>query len=123
MDYIYPRAKEDAAEPDAIDTTACAADIIAEVEAGEKDKIVVCSKVLKGLNAWGAISALYDEIEAETKAMAAVPVAGTQTAYVAELDKVKAHLDSAKYLAGKKAEAGVTTWTDLVAKTAVVAEL
>jgi len=79
----------------------------------------VSSKALKGIDAtskdFDKMSKLYDEIEAETKAMALISIvdAKNESEYVAELDKVKNHLESDKWLAGVKAEAKVTTFKDL----------
>ena len=126
MDYIYPRAKE-GIEKDVIDKKVDAPAMVALIEGGapagysgfkEGDrlsKVDVCSIIQSGRNCSREMADLYDEIEDEKKAMAGVRISNiaTQTAYVAELDKVKNHLDSAKWLAGVKAEANVSTWTAL----------
>lgn len=127
MDFVYLKPAPEKAEYLELDKVAAAPGMIALIERGALDykgfedgarlsKIHVCSIFCANFNYDPAeVSALYDEIEAETKAMASVSIAkaSTQTAYVAELDKVKTHLDSAKYLAGVKLSADVSTWTAL----------
>ena len=117
MDYIYPRAKPVITE-DTIDEASVASDIIALVEAGEGSKIVVVSKALKGSNAVRKVSAVYDEIKAEKQAMANVSISDckTEKEYTGKLAAREKHLDPAKYFAGVKAEAVVTTWTALKTK-------
>lgn len=127
MDYVYPKPKPESNSYDEFDKKVIAPLIIDLVERGAlnykgfKDgarlpKIDVCSIICSVQNVDpGKVASLYDEIEAETKAMASVSIAkvSTQTAYVAELDKVKKSLDSAKYLAGVKLANEVSTWTAL----------
>jgi len=114
LNYVYPRAI-DGKSVAPIDAKVVAPLIIAAREAGKTQK--ECTGILGEVESDDVhgFNALYKEIESERLAMAAVPIGGTQTAYLAELDKIKKHLDPNKYLAGKKAEAGVTTWTDLKA--------
>ena len=137
MDYVYLKAKPEATSYDAFDKKVVAPLIIDLVERGAlnysgfKDgdrlpKIHVCAIVCSVQNVDPKeVSNLYDEIEAEKKSMASVKIAdcSTQTAYVAELDKVKTHLDSAKYLAGVKLNSDCTTWTALKAIFPAVEEM
>ena len=127
MDYIYLKAKVAPVEYSPIDKEVVATAVIDLVERGASNysgfkdgarlsKIHVCSIICANQDYNPVdVSELYDEIEAEKKAMASVRIAdcSTQTAYVAELDKVSENLDSAKWLAGVKLDAGVTTWTAL----------
>jgi len=127
MDYIYLKAKVAPVEYSPIDKEVVATAVIDLVERGASNysgfkdgarlpKIHVCSIICANFNYDPQdVGDVYDEIKAEKQAMASVKIAdcSTQTAYVAELDKVSENLDSAKWLAGVKLDAGVTTWTAL----------
>ena len=138
MDSVYLKAK--VVRPDAgFDEKASVAEIVKLVDGhvdgegkevkGEKNKIVVCSKALKGKdftdNDFKNMCDLYDEIEAETKAMGSVSIADAkdEADYIVELDKVKKHLDSAKYLAGVKAYNDIASFTELKTAVTLIAEV
>ena len=82
----------------------------------------ICGIVLAGRDAPRGMKAIYDRVMAEQKKLAEVKITKdmTQTAYLAELDKVAEAASSALWLAGLKEANAVTTWTDLRDKLAPV---
>lgn len=79
------------------------------------DSCHITGIVQHGKNSPEATRRLWDRVQAEMKAYRAVSIAdcATETAYKTELGKVKTFLDEADWVAGMKAEAGVTKWSDL----------
>ena len=115
---FYPTAPIKPEAEEAIDEAVEAAGIIAKMEAGEDDKITLISKQLAGRDCIRKMTAVYDKVIEEQKALRAVSIAEakTQTEYVEKLTEKADIADPAKWLAGIKLENEVETWADLKAK-------
>jgi hypothetical protein len=126
---IYPKAPAGPAGEDVLDRAAVAATIIdlrekgcpadykcIGISAGQPlPEAHIRAIALAGKNAPLAAKRIYDEIEEERLALRATTPEpfDTQTAYLAELTAKARDIDPAKWLAGVKVEAGVSTWPEL----------
>ena len=115
VDKFYPTAPVKAVAEEEIDEAVEAAGILAQMVAGEDDKIVLISKQLAGRDCIHKMTAVHDKVIEEKRKLEAVSIAEakTQTEYVAKLTEVAVVADPAKYLAGVKLENSCTTWTAL----------
>jgi len=115
VDTFYPTAPVKAVAEEEIDEAVEAAGMLAQMVAGEKNRITIISKQLAGRDCINKMSAVYDKVIEEKVALRSVSVAEakTQTEYVAKLTEKAVYADPAKWLAGVKLENEVTTWTAL----------
>jgi len=115
VDKFYPTVPVKPEAEDEIDEAVEAAGIIAQMVAGEEDKIVLISKQLAGRDCIHKMTEVYNKVMEEKRALRSVSIAEakTQTEYVAKLTEKAVYADPEKWLSGVKAEAGVSTWTDL----------
>ena len=129
MDYVYPEAKEVKAESSAIDKAVVAEAMIEIIERGALNykgfpdgarlsKIHVCSLICASFD-YGLqdVMDVYDEIEAEKKALEAVSPRDytTQAKFVAAIEAVTNYIPDAVWFTKLKLKYGVTTWTALKA--------
>jgi len=125
---FYPTAPIKPKAEESIDEAVEAAGILAQMEAGEDDKITLISKQLAGRDCINKMTAVYDKVIAEQKALRAVSIADckTESEYTDKLTEAADIADPAKWLAGIKLENEVENWADLKAKftvSAVVEEI
>jgi hypothetical protein len=125
---VYPHAPEAGSSEDKITASTVAQEIIDLRENGAPadhpkyaegepmSKNAILSYVLHGKNAPKAVAKVWDDIEAERKALRSVPVTGTKGDYQAELENKAKYLDSVAFMNGLMEEKEVATWTDLKAK-------
>jgi len=115
VDKFYPVAPVASKETEVLDEAVEAAGILAQMEAGEDNDIVLISKQLAGRNCFGEMKAIYNKVIKEQKDLKAISIAEckTQTEYVAKLAEKAVHADPVKWLAGVKASELASTWTAL----------
>ena len=115
VDKFYPTAPVKAVAEEEIDEAVEAAGIIAQMVAGEDDKIVLISKQLAGRNCIHKMTAVYNKVIDEQEALRSVSVAEYKTLveYTNKVAEKAVYSDSAKWIDGVIAENEVETWTAL----------
>ena len=110
---VYPY-KADVVVIEPLDKATVAAAIVAQREHG-LTKAQAIGPVLNGSNDVAAFNKAWGEVEAERVALRAIATSDydTEAKYVTDLTKTTSHLDSAKWVAGIKAEQGIMKWSDL----------
>ena len=117
-DKFYPTAPVKSGVEEDIDEAVEAAGIIAQMVAGEDDKIILVSKQLAGRNCINKMNVVYDKVIAEQKALRSVSIAEckTESEYTGKLAEASVYADPAKWYTGIKAEKEVETWEELKGK-------
>ena len=115
VDKFYPTAKVTPEAEENIDEAVEASGIIAQMVAGEDDEIVLISKQLAGRDCIHKMTAVYNKVIDEQKALRSVSVAEYKTLveYTNKVAEKAVYSDSAKWIDGVIAENEVETWTAL----------
>ncbi len=127
MPAVYPRGPAPVPEAPPFDEPACVSGILALREARPNiTKVLAAGKLIHVTG--GRVPDIYrvwDEIEAERKAMDAISPADHTSAskYVTALAAAAARLDPDTWYEALKVSKGVSTWADLKAKYTVAMEV
>ena len=127
MDYVYPTESADPVEADTFDKAIESVNMIALIESGAPadysgfnegerlDKIHVCSIILAGRNCSKEASDLYDEIEAEKKALEAIhPCEFTTVAsFKTALGEVSNYITVNTWVAKLQLKFSCDTWAEM----------
>ncbi len=107
MAAVYPRGPAPVPEAPPFDEPACVSGILALREARPITKVLAGGKLIHVVGGTTAdIGRVWDEIETERKAFAAVPLQ-KEADYTLALETVAEHLDPAVWVAGMRDKLGV----------------